>query len=307
MQSFRLLWLLVGMALLPFTVLADEGDDPLPMSKDPTLSPPFAQPRLESDPWFRNPGEFLSSRSIRMSVPNEVNTKIITDAKRFDVSLGKRVPLLAWGEEGLYEGWAIGVDGGMLASLVRYSNNGRLTFATNTFDGTFGAFVGFTNGDGWLGMFRTAHLSAHLVDNSPRFLTPIGYSQFWNEVTIGKSFPEWRNPSSWDLHFQGTVGFNNTSAPAAQQPRGSFGMDFGHTLSGPDTLAILASGDVLRAGVVNQPVSYTFFLGLGYLNRPETSHRPFRMGVVWFRGSDYRNQLYFNRQNWVTFQLATEF
>jgi hypothetical protein len=195
----------------------------------------------------------------------------------------------------------------MLASLVRYTSQGRLTFATNTFDGFFGIWAGFVNGDGWVTLFRFAHLSAHLVDNSPLILVPLAYSQFWNEVIVGKTFPEVRRESDWNLHLQGTLGLNNTSIPSSDQARADLLADFGYALKGPDSLALIASADALRAGVENQAWTYVFFLGAGYLSRPQTTHRPFRFGVAHFRGSDYRNQLFFQRQNWTTFEISAEF
>lgn len=257
--------------------------------------------------WFRHAGEYLASRSTRATLPTEVSTKIITDGKRFDTSVGKRIPLFWWGEEGRHSGWAAGIDGGMLASLVRYTSGGKLTFATNTFDGYFGMWIGRAWEEGWLAMFRVAHLSAHLVDNSPRFLTPVGYSQFWNEVIVGKTFPAPTELSDWDVHLHGNLGLNNTSTPAADQPRAGLGADFGYALSGPDSLALIAAADATRAGVENQKLSYAFFLGMGYLKRPNTTHRPFRFGLAYFRGSDYRNQLYFERQNWLTVEVGAEF
>jgi hypothetical protein len=145
------------------------------------------------------------------------------------------------------------------------------------------------------------------VDNSPLILTPLSYSQFWNEIIVGKSFPGTSAPSDWDLHIQGSVGLNNTSTPRSNQPRASLGADFGYAFSGPDSLGILASADALRAGVMGQKNTYAYFLGLGYLSRPQTTHRPFRAGVAYFTGSDYRNQLYMNSQDWFTFEIATEF
>lgn len=257
--------------------------------------------------WFRDAGEYLAYRSVRTLAPTEVSTKLVTDFKRFDAGIGKRIPIYNWGDETATDTWSVGVDGGMLASLIRYTNQGRLTFATNTFDGYFGTYLGFLNGDGWLGMLRFAHLSAHLVDNSPLINLPLAYSQFWTEVIVGKSFPEIRRESDWNLHLQATVGMNNTSIPSVDQPRADLSADFGYALGSPDSLAILANADALRAGVQNQSVTYLFFLGLGYLSRPQTKHRPFRFGVAHFRGSDYRNQLYFNRQNWTTFEMAAEF
>lgn len=322
MKFYPVFALVVGFALsIPFLAhAAEEGDDlppPAVTSIDPDedivpatapAAPKKSTPRdREKDPWFRNAGEYLSSRSTRSLAPTDVNTKIITDAKRFDVSLGKRIPLIRWAEDDLHTGWAIGVDGGMLASLVRYMNDGRLTFATNTFDGFFGGWIGFTHGSGWLAMFRTAHLSAHLVDNSPLFANPVAYSQFWNEIVIGKSFPETRRPSDWDLHIQGSVGMNNTATPRTDQPRATLGVDLGFCLSGPDSLAIITSADALRAGVLAQRDTYGLFLGIGYLNRPENTRRPFRAGVAHFTGSDYRNQLFLNRQRWTTLEVATEF
>ncbi len=215
--------------------------------------------------------------------------------------------MFRWGEDGRHSGWSAGVDGGMLASLVRYTNNGKLTFATNTFDGFFGLYIGHSTPDGWLGIFRVAHLSAHLVDNSPRFLTPIGYSQFWNEIIVGKTFPKPTELSDWDLHLQANLGLNNTSTPASDQPRAGLGADFGYALNGPDSMALIASADANRAGVMDQKLTYAFFLGMGYLKRPQTTHRPFRVGLAYFRGSDYRNQLFQERQNWLTFEVAAEF
>ncbi|MFX7140345.1 hypothetical protein ABTH88_20675, partial [Acinetobacter baumannii] len=79
----------------------------------------------ESPLWYHNAGEILASRTTRTIAPTDVSTKIISDAKRFDVSLGKRIPLYNWATDGLTSTWSVGVDGGMLASLVRYSNQGR--------------------------------------------------------------------------------------------------------------------------------------------------------------------------------------
>jgi hypothetical protein len=163
MASFRLLSLYCGFALLPFSMaLAEEPESPPPpvSAIDPAneIAPEIAPPTGHR-PWYRDSGEYLASRSARKTFPTGVNSKIITDAKRFDVSLGQRIPVFGGNEQDLSDGWAMGVDGAMLASLVRYTNEGRLTFATNTFDGTFGLWGGFTNGDGWLAIFRAAHLS----------------------------------------------------------------------------------------------------------------------------------------------------
>ncbi len=290
-------------ALVSLPALAEDNPAPPPAEAAPIAASPPGTER----PWFRDAGEYLAYRTTRVLAPTDVSTKIITDVKRYDVSVGKRIPLFRWKESSPTDGWSAGIDGGMLASLTQYTNQGRLTFATNTFDGYFGAYVGMVNGDGWSAIFRTAHLSAHLVDNSPMILTPIAYSQFWNEVIVGKSWPETRRESDWEIHLQGELGLNNTAIPKADQPRADLSADFGYAFHGPDSLAVIANADALRAGVSNQPVTYLFFLGFGYLSRPQTTHRPFRFGVVHFRGSDYRNQIYFNRQNWTTFEMAAEF
>jgi hypothetical protein len=301
MRSFG--FIVVGWSLLnAFSASAAETPE-LPPPPPPSVKELPSEHQL----WFRNAGEYLASRSTRTTLPAEVNTKMITDGKRFDMSVGKRIPLFRWSEEGRYTGWSAGIDGGMLASLIRYTNGGRLTFATNTFDGFFGLYVGKISPEGWLAIFRVAHLSAHLVDNSPRFLTPQGYSQFWNEIIVGKSFPNTLEISDWDLHLQGNVGLNNTSTPASDQPRAGLGADFGYAFQGPDSLGLIASADASRAGVMNQRLTYAFFLGVGYLKRVHTTHRPFRTGLAYFRGSDYRNQLYTERQNWLTFEVAAEF
>jgi hypothetical protein len=285
--------------------------DPIPPPAQPSIDPAnnaeIPQQNNLSRLWFHDAGEYLASRSTRYLAPNDVSSKIISDAKRFDVVLGKRIPVFSWSEDSPSDGWAAGIDGAMLASLTRYSSQGRLTFATDTFDGMFGAWLGFVNGDGWLMMLRTAHLSAHLVDDSPILFSSIPYSQFWTEIIVGKSFPETRKVSDWNLHLQGSVGVNYMAIPYPQQPRANLSADFGYALSGPDSLAVIATADAQRAGVQGQKNSYLMFLGLGFLSRPQTTHRPFRFGVVHFSGSDYRNQLYQNTVDWTTFEIAAEF
>jgi hypothetical protein len=256
-------------------------------------------------PWFRDAGEYITQRSVRMGIPTATTSLLNTDGKRFDANIGKRISLLDWGVQGPATAWTVGVDAGMLASLQRYKQNGRLTFATNTFDGFFGAFIGM-GWDGWIALLRTAHLSAHLVDNSPDYLSPNSYSQFWEELIVGKTFPDPETVSDWDLHLQGSLGLNHTSVPLNKQPRAAFGMSYGKCLNGPNSLAALASADVLRSGVLGQKPTYTFFIGLGSLNRPDSTLRPFRAGLAFFRGSDYRNQYYNRMQSWTTFQVAAE-
>ncbi len=98
----------------PAVTSIDPDQDIVPAAAPTTPAPKKSRSR-EDEPWYRNAGEYLSSRSTRALAPTDVNTKIITDAKRFDVSLGKRIPLLRWAEEDLHTGWAFGIDGGMLA------------------------------------------------------------------------------------------------------------------------------------------------------------------------------------------------
>lgn len=268
----------------------------------------FSAPALADGekPWFRDAGEYLAHRSVRMGVPTATNSILLTDGKRFDANIGKRVSLFDWSEKGPANAWTAGFDAGMLASLQRYNRAGQLTFATNTFDGFFGAFIA-KGLDGWLFLARFAHLSAHLVDNSPNFMNPQSYSQFWQELVVGKTFPEPAVSSDWEVHFQGALGLNSSSIPNNKQPRAAFGMSAGHSLRGVNSLAVLASADVLNAGVVGQKPSYAAFAGLGTLNRPGSTLRPFRAGVAFFRGSDYRNQNFNRSQNWTTFELATDF
>lgn len=257
-------------------------------------------------PWFRHAGEYLATRSTRMGAPTDVNTKVITDGKRFDLSIGKRIPLYTWDEQGPASAWSVGIDGGMLASLARYDRAGSLTFATNTFDGYFGAYIGLVR-DGWMVMLRTAHLSAHMVDNNPRILTPVAYSQFWNEIILGHTFPMPEEASHWELHVQGSLGLNNTSLPRAKQPRASLGASIGYALSASGQWAVLASVDALRPGVSLQKNAYTYFLGLGSLNRPGSTFRPYRVGLAHYRGSDYRNQNYNVTHKFTAFEISAEF
>lgn len=260
----------------------------------------------EGSPWFRNAGEYIAYRTVRPGLATDTGTKIFTDGKRFDTAVGKRASLYTWDEEGPATAYTFGIDGGMLASLERYNRNGHLVFATNTFDGYFGAFLA-KSWKGWILMARYAHLSAHLVDNSPQILTPVNYSQFWTELKVGKTFPAPEKESDWEIHLQGSVGLNSSSMPAAKQPRASFGVSAAQALSGLDSYALIASADALRAGVEGQKPTYSIFAGLGNISRPGSKRRPFRVGVVHFSGSDYRNQLYTQKQKWTTAEVSLEF
>jgi hypothetical protein len=258
-----------------------------------------------ADNWYRDAGDYIAHRSVRQGLSTDTSSKILTDFKRYDAAIGKRVALLTWAEKGSATAWTAGVDAGMLASLQKYSRNGQLTFATNTFDGFFGAFI--SKGlDGWNFLLRVAHLSAHLVDNSPNILTPNNYSQFWEELIVGKTFPNPEVASDWEVHLQGNVGLNHTSVPVARQPRAGLGVSATHLLADHESLSILGSADVLRAGVNGQRPTYSFFLGLGTMNRPNLKTRPFRIGVSHFRGSDYRNQSYNQKQKLTMLELGLE-
>lgn len=295
------------LAALLCASFAQAEDQPLPAPNLPSEQrKTFHQDGGEDQPWYRDASEYLASRSVRMGVPTDSNTKMITDGKRFDVSLGKRISLYHWGEKSMAETWSVGIDGGMLASLTRYKKNGQLTFATNTFDGFFGAYLGYI-ADGWLVMGRYGHLSAHMVDSNPDFLSPNLYSQFWGEIILGKTFPNPLVESDWELHLQSSIGMNNTSAPKAKQPRASFNATGSFAPGGPNKIAVIASADAMNAGVQGQKPTYVFFLGAGSLNRPNTTHRPYRLGVAHYAGSDYRNQYFNKRQHWTTFEISTEF
>lgn len=275
------------------------------LSLAPLLAP--ASANAEAKPWFRSAGDYMAYRTERWGVPTDPSTKVLTDGKRFDTSIGKRISLLTWGnDDGFDKAWSFGIEGGMLASLYRFSKDGSLTFATHTFDGFFGAYVGYMN-DGWIALFRTGHLSAHLVDNAPEILNGVSYSQFWNEVIVGKTFPAPAMSTDWEVHVQGSLGLNNTSTPKASQPRATLGASGAYSVHGDGKLAVVASADALRAGVTGQKNSYAVFLGLGSLTRPNATMRPWRAGVAHYFGSDWRNQYYQRRQNWTAFEASTEF
>ena len=280
-------------------------EDALPKAEVNRESFRSAPNEAETEPYFRHLGEYFSTTITRPGLSSEPTTKLLTDGKRYDVTVGKRISVFE-AEEGPAQGFVIGVDGGMMASLERIDRNGQLTFGTNTFDGFFGLYAGYANA-GWFFALRTAHLSAHLVDNSPRINNSISYSQFWNEAIAAKVFPAPEEKSDWEIQAQARVGFNNTSSPKADQPRALGGLSFGHRLGGPASLALLSSADVLRAGVRGQKEHYSFFAGLGFLNRLDSPRRPFRFGVTHHRGSDHRNQFYASQTKFTAFEIQAEF
>jgi hypothetical protein len=254
--------------------------------------------------WFRSVGEWLSYRSVRPGLSTEPTSKILTDGGRFDTTIGKRIPIYSCGT-GLTKGFVFGGDAGMLASLRRLKSSGAGVFATETFDGFFGLFTGYTN-QGYLAILRWGHLSAHLVDDHPSVASAINYSHFWGELLLGKTWPDVNKPSNWNLHIQGSVGLNYMSAPPQDNPRYKGGVDLGYSPWGPDALAFLTSGDLEHAGVLGQSQNYAAFAGIGFLGRPESTHRPMRVGVTKVWGADHRNQFYNTTNSFVGAEIQVE-
>lgn len=264
-------------------------------------------PELRKDPrWYRTPGEWIAARTTRDGLTLEPVAKILSDGKRFDVGLGKRVPVFSWGEESLTKAWSAGFDGGMMVTMFRGRENTNVTFATENFDGFFGAYVARSLYN-TIYMLRVAHVSSHLVDNNPRVLTAIPYSRFWLEAIVGRTFPAVDSSSPWNLHIQGALGFNFTSDPARDSMRYLFGFDLGYNLFGPDSLAIISSFDLRHTGVAGQSHYFATFLGLGRTKRPETTNRPWRIGVSHHWGSDYRNQYFRNTDKFTSMEVQLEF
>lgn len=258
-----------------------------------------------ADSYYRNAGEWIASRTVRSGLPTEPSALLLTNGKRYDVTLGKRLDIVNWGETSLWESFSFGVDGGMNGSFTRLNQGGRLTFATETFDGFFGAYLARA----WRGniaMLRTAHHSAHLVDNSPSILRATQYSQFWTEIIFGRSFPHPDRASRWDLYVQGRLGVHHRSMPKGQGLRTALGVNGGYAFSDPDSLAALFSLDYERAGVVGHLNHYGAFVGLGFLSRTESKRRPFRAGFNWQWGADHRHQFFYKKSSFPSFQIQTE-
>ncbi len=255
--------------------------------------------------WFHNNSEFLAYQTQRQAMANDPSTKINTDGKRFDVTLGNRIPVYSWGEG---ENWSIGADGGMLASLSRYQSEGKLTFATETFDGFFGLYIARMLNE-WLFMVRTAHLSAHLVDNAPDVFTNTTlYNAFWTEGLAGYFFREPKKATSWNIYLQGSLGVYTTSLPEKSGPRTALGLTYNHHLGGADSLEAIVSGDLLHTGIKGQKTHTATFVGIGRSGAAvDTSMRPFRVGVTFFRGSDHRNQYYTRTDHLTAFTVHTDF
>lgn len=255
-------------------------------------------------PWFRSLGEWVSYRTVRPGLSSDPTTKILTDGARYDLTVGKRIPIFSI-EKSKTKGFVFGGDGGMFASLRRIKGAGTGVFATESFDGFFGLFAAYT-WSSWIAMFRWGHLSAHLVDNAPNFASPINYSHFWGEWIIGKTWPNIEKPSKWLIHAQSSVGMNYKSAPPESNPRVSLGIDGGFSPWSPDALAFLISADLVDSGVEGQSKNYSYFAGMGFLGRPQSTHRPLRFGVTRLAGSDHRNQYYANKQKFLALDISLE-
>lgn len=259
-------------------------------------------------PWYRDLAEWVASRTIRDGlVGDEPTSKILTDGKRYDVSIGKRIPLIKFGDETLTRGWSVGFDGGMLVTLFRGdARNQNVTFASENFDGFFGGYIARALDDTIL-MYRVGHISSHLVDNNPQILRAIPYSRFWQEIIISQTLNSVLHHSEWDVHVQGALGLNFMSEPVKDGPRALLGIDVGRNLDENGNFAIFGSFDFRRPGVKNQVPNYSVFLGLGRLKRPETKGRPYKVGVSHHWGSDYRNQYYLRRSTFTSFEVQLEF
>lgn len=279
-----------------------------PKQEDDFLGLNFREPIGDKHSWYRGSGEWIASRTVRDGlVGDEPVSKILTDGKRFDASIGKRIPLIAINEESLTRAWSIGFDGGMLATLFRNSGSSAKTvFATENFDGFFGGYVARAL-DNTILMYRIGHISSHLVDNNPRVIQAIPYSRFWNEIIVSQTLSSITQASPWDLHVQASVGLNFMSEPNKDNPRWLAGIDLGRTLGNPDSMAVVATFDIRHPGVANQLDNYAMFVGIGRLRRPETTHRPFKAGVSHHWGSDYRNQYYNRSTRFTSFEVQIEF
>lgn len=273
---------------------------------DDTATIGFSEPIGGKHSWYRDSGEWIASRTTRDGLTMEPVTKVLTDGKRFDVSFGKRIAVYTWDEESMTKAWTVGFDGGMAVTMFRGRESTNVTFATENFDGFFGAYVARALYN-TIYMLRVAHVSSHLVDNNPAVLTSIPYSRFWMEFIVGKTFPEVMQSSRWNLHVQGAIGLNFKSDPVKDSPRYLFGFDVDYGLFGPDTMAAIASFDLRHTGVKDQSIYYAAFLGFGRMKRPQTTNRPWRFGISHHWGSDYRNQYFRNQDTFTSFELQMEF
>lgn len=272
----------------------------------PAAPPAYAYPVNPS--WYRDLSEWVASRTIRDGlVGDEPTSKILTDGHRYDVSIGKRIPILVFGEATLTRGWSAGFDGGMLATLFRSKNrSSNVTFSSENFDGFFGAYLARALDDTII-MYRIGHISSHLVDNNPQILRSIPYSRFWQEIIVSQTLNSILKASNWDLHIQGSLGLNFMSEPAKSNPRALLGVDVGRNLGESGSVAMISSLDFRHPGVAQQKPNFSAFLGIGRLKRPQTTGRPYKVGVSHHWGSDYRNQYYLRRTHFTSFEVQLEF
>lgn len=249
----------------------------------------------KKDYWYRSLGDWVASIGIRDNLMIEPNTKILSDGKRYDVSIGKRISLLHSPHRNIKKlGWSFGISASMTASLRLLdgkNENNSLIISTEHFEGLFGLYWGMVH-KSWLLMAQVGHVSSHLVDNNLEVLNYIIYSRFWIELTIGKQFPNMRNNYKWRLYLQNSIGYNFKTEPEKSGIRLLTGMDLSFRLGGIRALSLITSIDFRDLGVREQKSHYTAFLGVGYPKYFYLGNRPWRFGVSYLKGGDYRNQFY---------------
>ena len=285
-------------------IASDNGEQ---ANTEPSNSISFKEPIKGKHSWYRGSGEWIASRTVRDGLLGTASTKITTDGKRYDTNLGKRISLYTFDEDSLTRAWSVGFDGGMAVTLIRENGaSDNVVFSTETFDGFFGLYVARAL-DEFIIMGRVAHISSHRVDNNPQILLAFPYSRFWLEIITGYTWPKLRVFSRWNVYLQTGVGFNFKAEPRPDGPRILFGFDVGYTLKGPNSVAAILSFDLRHVGVSNQATHYSSFIGVGRLKRPETTHRPWRIGISKVWGSDYRNQYFGNTDEHTHFLVQMEF
>lgn len=245
--------------------------------------------------WYRDVGDWIADVTVRETVMNQPSSKIITNGKRFDVQIGERMPLWTINPKNRTTGWSIGIDGGVATTLSRadQTSTGQkdLVFATETFDGHFGAYVAYGKRNYAL-MVRAGHLSSHLVDNSPQINNFISFSHFWTELAAVWSLTPPRKLRNWGGKLFGSIGFNWKVTPEERQPRAQLGLTLYHHLRGYDSLAIIGSADAFNQGIENQNIHWNFFIGIGYPKRAYSKKRPWRIGFNGMAGGETRNQFF---------------
>ena len=66
----------------------DEELPPVNIDKDSVA----IEKKTDDKSWYRNSGEWVASRTVRVGIPTEPASKIVTDGKRYDITVGKRFP-----------------------------------------------------------------------------------------------------------------------------------------------------------------------------------------------------------------------